>query len=67
MEAIEMRTHYKIFASGALKKFLDARASGASREILMKLSEEAQEEQRTAAKPAAPRLSLVSHNPDVES
>ena len=29
-----------IYATGALKKFLDARASGASRELLMQLSAE---------------------------
>jgi hypothetical protein len=38
MNTIEMKTINVIYASGALKKFLDARAQGASRELLMQLS-----------------------------
>jgi hypothetical protein len=66
MEAVEMQTYHKIFATGKLKAFLDARASGASQEILKKLSAEALDEQKEQRTSAAPHLSLVSHNPDFE-
>jgi len=52
MKAPEMR-FTKIFASGALAKFLDARDRGASREELMRLSKAAlAEQEKSRAKPS---------------
>ena len=48
-----MKTINVIYATGALKKFLDARARGVSKEILMQLSADALEEQRSVAGQAA--------------
>jgi hypothetical protein len=46
MKTIEMKTTNLIYASGKLKAFLDARASGsASKDLLMQLSAEALAEQ----------------------
>jgi hypothetical protein len=47
-----MRRFNTIFATGALAKFLDARERGASRDELMRLSNEAMKE-RAIAKDAA--------------
>ncbi len=51
-----------IRASGALRKSIDARARGASREVLTQLSADAMMEQkngRPVAKPTTPRRSNV--------
>lgn len=55
--------NFKIYATGALKKFLDARAQGASKEILAQLGAESQleleaEQERERAAKAARRSSL---------
>jgi hypothetical protein len=48
-----------IHASGALKKFLDARAQGASPELLTKLSAESLLEAQRPSSGERPRLRLV--------
>jgi hypothetical protein len=64
METIEMKTYYKIHAPPALQKFLDARAAGASEDVLRALSDEALAEQEaeraTQAKSSVPHLRLVT-------
>jgi hypothetical protein len=56
MDAIKMKTSYKIYASGKLKAFLNARASGAPKELLMQLSAESLAEQE--ARLMAPKTTL---------
>jgi hypothetical protein len=58
MNTIEMKAMNVIYATGALKKFLSARAQGASRELLTQLSADSLlelEAERSAAKPATKR------------
>jgi hypothetical protein len=57
MKTMEMKTINVIYASGTLKKFLDARASGAPKELLMKLSAESLAEQE-ADRSRMPRTTL---------
>ena len=58
-----MQSFNKIYATGALKAFLQARAQGASRKSLMQLGAAAllESEEERAAKPAPtpPRLRLI--------
>jgi len=56
---IEMKMIGKIYASGKLKAFLDARTQGASKEILMQLSADALAEQEVDRKTGT--LALRTH------
>lgn len=60
MQTVDMKMLNKIHASGALKQFLDARATGASKEALAELGERAMAEQEAErrSRPADLRLRI---------